>query len=112
MVDLLRKAERRGWLEREACTNGDSKLRERWRVTTSGAEVAEIRVNPPVPPVPPVDERCGTGGDDTAALQGSASRSPGGMGVERRKKRPAEKREQQLPDADNFRQSQTTGGEA
>jgi len=42
VFDLLRNAERRGWLQKVDYRGGDRKPRERWQVTLAGAQVAEI----------------------------------------------------------------------
>ena len=43
LFDLLRQAERSGWLERDLFKGTNRHPRERWRVTAAGAEAAEIR---------------------------------------------------------------------
>lgn len=42
VFDLLRNAERRGWLQKVEYRGSDRKPRERWQVTLAGAQVAEI----------------------------------------------------------------------
>jgi hypothetical protein len=43
LFDLLRRAQRRGWLARELYKGSDRKERERWQVTEQGGSVAEIK---------------------------------------------------------------------
>lgn len=65
--DLLRQAQRKGWIERVVYQKVNRHPGERWQVTASGAEVAEIRDFAPVAPVAPVPEIDATDADGATA---------------------------------------------
>jgi hypothetical protein len=54
VFELVRQAERSGWIERVNYVNAARKPRERWNVTLKGCEAAGIEPAAPVAPVAPV----------------------------------------------------------
>ena len=56
VFDLLRQADRRGWLERELSKGSNRHEREVWKVTAAGIEAAGIKPAAPTAPAAPTSE--------------------------------------------------------
>jgi hypothetical protein len=100
ITDLMRDAERRGWLQREAYRNASRKEKERWLVTSSGRQQAGLQPSAPVAPVAPVP----ASGANQPTRAGAAPVAPvpalGGMGdISAHTESPAHLRSAAAPDA-------------
>ena len=79
VFELLRDAERRGWLERVTYANANRKTRVRWEVTPPGCEATGLPTAPvaPVAPVPETGTTCATANRPAPV---AAVPAPGGVG--------------------------------
>lgn len=85
LFDLLRTAERKGWLVREAYRGADRKPRERWQVSPEGLDQAGIAATAATCATPDVTASGASGAEPAAT---AATSPPRGVGKERAHKLP------------------------
>ncbi len=80
VFDLLRRAERRGWIAKEVHRGANRHEREVWKVTPAGADAAGFTLPAPTAPTAPTSEVDAPGAEERGDCVDCADFGAGGVG--------------------------------